>query len=236
MPNPTSPALLAERRSWSYWFADGLPQVLVGVTALLFGFYFISSGKPYGNNLRTYFTLAAFGFYLIILVRAEQILEWMKARITYPRTGYAASPYVADRDDYEKAASLKLAEAQEGGASTDEEIRRARQVRNRRLLLTYVLIAGSCLAMWLVQAAWICGLTGVMTGTALLLGTRGDKSISWIAVVGFPLMGIAVGALRLAPRGRVGYFVLGAGFLFLLEGLVSMLVYLQRNPRYRVQE
>lgn len=230
MPNFTPNLFLAEERSWSYWFADGLPQLLVGIAAMLFGFYLLTGDKPYGNNLRTYLTLAALLIYGFILLRAEQILEWLKERLTYPRTGYAASPYVADREDYANAGSYRLTAALKGDASWSEEIRHLRGARSRRLLITYALIAGSCLAMWLMHAPWVSALIGVVAGSALLFGTRADKSVPWIVVLGFPLVGIAVGALRVAPRTRVGYFVLGAGLLFLLEGLVSLVMYLRRNP------
>jgi len=81
-----------------------------------------------------------------------------------------------------------------------------------------------------VNVSWICTLTGIVMGLILWLGTRLDKSISPLVVLGFPVVGIIVDTLQVSPHFRVGYFILGVGFLFLLEGLISLILYLRRNP------
>jgi hypothetical protein len=64
MPNSPSPVFLAENRSWSYWFADGLPQLLIGISAMLFGFYFISMTTP-ASTVLVALSFVAFGAYLL---------------------------------------------------------------------------------------------------------------------------------------------------------------------------
>jgi hypothetical protein len=228
--NSTSPVFLAETRSWSYWFADGLPQLLIGVSALLFGFYFIASGSPSASTAASILSLVAFLIYLLLTVRAAQILEWLKERITYPRTGYAASPYFAAGNNLSCAPALHLTPVQDANAPAIAEIKRARESRNRRLSLTYLLLGATSLAIWFVNISWICTLTALVMAIILWLGTRTDKSISFLVVLGFPIVGFYVDTLKVAPHFRVGYFILGVGFLFLLEGAISLLLYLRRNP------
>ena len=230
MTNPSSPLFLAENRSWTYWFADGLPQLLIGVSAMLFGFYFISMTTPSSSKALVILSVLAFGIYLLIQLCASQILEWLKARITYPRTGYAASPYFAGKETLSCSRSLNLTPVQDANAPAIAEIKRLRRACNRRLSRTYILLALASLPLWFVHASWMCALTGVVMGIILWVGTRADKSISSLVVLGFPVVGFWVGTLQLNPHARVGSFILGVGLLFLLEGLVSLLLYVRRNP------
>jgi hypothetical protein len=235
MINPSSPLFLAENRSWTYWFAGGLPQLLIGISAMLFGFYFISMTTPSSSKALVVLSVVAFGSYLLIQIRAAQILEWLKARITYPRTGYAASPYFAGKETLSCSSGLNLTPVQDPSAPAIAEIKRLRKGRNQRLSRTYILLALASLPLWFVHAPWICALTGVVMGLILWVGTRADKSISLFFVLGFPIVGYYVGTLQLAPHARVGSFILGVGLLFLLEGLVSLLLYLRHNPGPNVQ-
>jgi hypothetical protein len=226
----TNPLFLAEKRSWSYWFVDGLPQLLIGVSALLFGVYMSVADTPSTSRGASVLSLVALGIYLVLLVWGTQLLEWLKERITYPRTGYAASPYFAEKADLSCAPILGLPASQTSGGSAIDELKAGRVNRNRRLLLTYLLIAFGCVAMWLIHGSWICAVTGILTGLALWAATRGDARLSGIVVLGFPLLGFCLGAWQIGARERINYFIFGAGFLFLLEGLVSLLIYLHRNP------
>jgi hypothetical protein len=229
MSNSPSPVFLAEKRSWSYWFADGLPQLLIGISAMLFGFYFISMTSMASKALVA-FSFVAFGTYLLIQIRAPQILEWLKARITYPRTGYAASPYFAARNNVYCDANLNLTPVQDPNAPAIGEIKRVRRARNLRLSRTYILLALTSLPLWFVHTSWICALMGIAMGIVLWLGTRADQSVSLLVVLGFPVVGFTVGALQLGPNARVGSFIFGIGLLFLLDGLVSLVLYLRRHP------
>jgi uncharacterized membrane protein len=226
----SSPLFLAENRSWTYWFADGLPQFVIGISAVLFGLFFIFMGTPTASKSLIVLSFVAFGVYMLIQIRAAQILEWLKARITYARTGYAASPYFAAMNDFSCAVNSNLPPVQDPNAPAIAEIKSARRARNRRLSRTYILIALSSLPLWFVQAPWICALTGIVLGVILWIGTRADKSVSLLVLLGFPVVGFSVGALRFAPQARVGAFIVGVGLLFLLEGLLSLLLFFRRNP------
>jgi hypothetical protein len=91
-------------------------------------------------------------------------------------------------------------------------------------------MAITSLPLWFFHASWICALIGVVMGVELWIGTRADKSVSLLVVLGFPVVGFSVGVLQLAPFARVGSFIVGIGLLFILDGLVSLLLFFRRNP------
>jgi hypothetical protein len=80
------------RRAASYWFIDGLPDlvsglalILCGIAGLLWRMYAPSSWNRY------YFVPVGLGF-IAVFWNSRAILEFLKSRVTYPRTGYAQPP------------------------------------------------------------------------------------------------------------------------------------------------
>src|SRR5208282_1849861 len=114
------------------------------------------------------------------------------------------------------------------------EIKRARRARNRRLSCTYICMALASLGLWFIRASWICAVVGIAMAIILWIGARADKSVSLLFILGFPLVGFCVGALHFDLQARAGYFIVGAGLLFLLEGLIALLVHLVRHPAPQV--
>lgn len=76
-----------QRRAAQYWFIDGLAELGIGLFFLLLGamFWFWDSlaATPWGFAV---FFLAAFG----AAFAARRVIQGIKERSTYPRTGYAA--------------------------------------------------------------------------------------------------------------------------------------------------
>jgi hypothetical protein len=80
------------RRAASYWFADGLPEILFGtalvIMAALVFLWRICAPKPW---LRFDWVILAAGFILYFLMERRG-LDFLKSRVTYPRTGYVQPP------------------------------------------------------------------------------------------------------------------------------------------------
>jgi hypothetical protein len=81
----------AGRRAAEYWFVDGLPEMLYGFVFCAFAF-----GVMAGVHISKIATGLA---YLVLAILAitlptwdRKILEWLKSKITYPRTGYVRPP------------------------------------------------------------------------------------------------------------------------------------------------
>ena len=226
------PVIQAERRAWDYWFVDGLPSLVAGVGALLISaviFYSRQHPKPRGA-LAIGLLFTGLILYLAILLRLRQIIEWLKARITYPRTGYVASPYFAEDDTL--PADLQALSLQAADARRSEEMERVHRDRKLRLWLLLALLGCAFAVTWLIQNPWICAAAGAGIAMALWVAARKDGRLSWIALAGFLFLGMYMSMFMFSiPRtSRSGYFLAGGGILFILDGGLALIRFLRRNP------
>jgi hypothetical protein len=88
----TTPIPSPGRRAASYWFADGLPDIVFRMTLLVFGaaglWWRVHLSKPTAQF--DFFFISAGS--LLLLWKGREILDSLKARVTYPRTGYVQPP------------------------------------------------------------------------------------------------------------------------------------------------
>src|SRR5688572_27328907 len=78
----------AEKRAQRYWTVDGLPELMMGLLWIIWGAaWLVGQGLPQGAVSKIYWTLAP-----LLLVVTSLAAVWatkkLKARITFPRTGY----------------------------------------------------------------------------------------------------------------------------------------------------
>jgi hypothetical protein len=86
-----SSVLQAKIRAFQYWNSDGLPFIITGFALILQG------AASFWDHRYPRSILPLFMIVLAVVVLVDQafrrkIAGWLKARITYPRTGYAAPP------------------------------------------------------------------------------------------------------------------------------------------------
>ena len=95
------------RRAASYWFIDGLPDIVLGLTLFVFGatgfLWRIYAPHPWAYDLCLMFT----GF-LLFFWKGRGIVDFLKSRVTYPRTGYAQPPAESERPDTLTILSLRM--------------------------------------------------------------------------------------------------------------------------------
>lgn len=82
------------QRARQYWYVDGLNEIFFGVLCLLLGIYFyLENILPQENLLRTFLE----GSFVLLIVGSaflvNKLVGAVKARLTYPRTGYVSYPY-----------------------------------------------------------------------------------------------------------------------------------------------
>src|SRR5712671_33106 len=97
MPETSSAILEAKRRARDYWDIDGLPALLAGATTVLLGIVWLYTGN------RSVWDFLLFWAFFSPLLKSKKTIEWLKGRITYPRTGYVAPPKAtpySKRDPY----------------------------------------------------------------------------------------------------------------------------------------
>jgi hypothetical protein len=232
MPVTLSPTLQAEQRSWHYWFEDGLPSLLTSAACLLMAFFLLFSRKRNFSFFTVVLTLTAMVLYGLILLRQPQILDWLKSKITYPRTGYVSPPYFAE--DQSLPPDLTVLSLQGTSAKPREDANRLRADRWGRLLFTIALTLVAVLTTLFFRNPWVCSAAGLLLAAAMWFGAHREQRMSWIVLVGFPLAGFYTSIFL--PRGTVGpervaYFLAGGGALFFLDGAASLIRFLLRNPR-----
>src|SRR6476660_1949338 len=89
MPETRDSILEAKRRARDYWDIDGLPALLAGANTVLLGVICLppDSHRPWSGAALVLWLVAWF-----FVAECKGTLEWLKSRITYPRTGYVAPP------------------------------------------------------------------------------------------------------------------------------------------------
>jgi len=79
----------AQQRAVQYWFVDGLAEIGAGILCLLLAVFFLLwEGMEKSRWSLIYF----FGTGLVVAVGLRLIIQMIKQRLTYPRTGYTAPP------------------------------------------------------------------------------------------------------------------------------------------------
>jgi hypothetical protein len=225
-----SPTLQAKLRSSLHWSADGISLLVGGLACLLFGSGMFLSRYGTETPLRIFLIILCFVLWFPISLRHSQIVEWLKSRITYPRTGYVLPPYLAENKSHPLAlaAPLGCEDAMPPG-----EWQRVRKDRNRRVLLMFALIALPLSAMTYVHNRWILFAAGIAMSVALWIGTWNVQRLPWVLLPGFPLLGLymTISAPEFVGVQRFGLFFAGSGALLVLQGALSLFQFLHRNPR-----
>ena len=199
-----------QHRAWGYWFEDGLPILMVG-----FGFVAYGLSEVFDQPLGKFGLVLGVPFY-IILLRYRPILEWLKARLTYPRTGYVPPPYSAQFD-------------RPWG-------------QDLRMILVFGIIMLACInEMEYIHGPWIYAAWGLELALALWIMNGKDCRFSWITIAAIPLIGFYLAIcppdanwpnhrLGYVPDHRPGYFTTAVGLLILADGTATLVRYLWRNP------
>ncbi|HYL64184.1 MAG TPA: hypothetical protein VE077_16340 [Candidatus Methylomirabilis sp.] len=228
-----SPVADAERRAWNYWFVDGLPNLIAGVACLLISATLIL--LVHYRKTRSPFILALALLAIVIgssvFIRLRWTLEWLKTRITYTRTGFAAPPYFTDDPKPSSdLAMLNLSTATE--KETMREILVSEDTRRRLWFFLGILMAAALVAGF-IHNLLICTFAGVLTGASILIASRKDPRSSWAAVYSLPfavVMSMEFVRLRME---RVGFFMSGVGIALVSAGAIALARYLRRNPARR---
>lgn len=221
---PAPPVLAAEERAWNYWFADGITNVVVGVTTLLMALCLRYTPRYPLRPFPLALWLTALILYVLMGARHRQIVEWLKTKTTYPRTGYVRPPYSED-----PAAAANLTALALQGPGMPPEVQMQRMQRQITWMIVIALVAVGGFAFSIIRARWIWTAAGVLFSTAMIIA-RKEFRLSWIMPLGFPMLGLAT--TTFAPRHHApAFFLAGMGLLILLDGAEKLIRYLLSNPR-----
>jgi hypothetical protein len=217
MPSPDSLAEQAAHNAERYWFADGFVNIFSGI-------YF------FGLAVMVYFLLPSFnsradrmrywiGYFICVNVGAlhRPIVRWLKKRVTYPRTGYAAPPSITAADSGFFAPALPT--------STELEYR-LNQEATRKWYLVFLAVV---VAYFLWPKRWFCIPAGIILG---YVWRRQQPSIrpSWVLPIACAVVGVVAAVLPIQNLHRMAIVIFFFGAIHLFDGLYKLLVYLRRNP------
>lgn len=242
MPTDNFAASPAEKRAWSYWFADGLPNILGGFGCLLLSLAYVLliRFRHTRSPLLAGLAVLLVGIAWVLLFRLRQTLEWLKARITYPRTGYAASPYFTFRQTEPLPADLTMlnlgsAADSPGILPTGAAAARLWDDRKWQVGVTLTVYLAAFLSAAFIHERLICAALGIAAALLMWRSAHKNERRSWAVVFGLPYAAMLIFIIAgLNPRQlqveRLAFFLAGAGLLLVLTGGITLARYLKHNP------
>lgn len=221
MPPSPSPVLDAEHRAWNYWFVDGLFNILSGMGCLLVAASFEIDKRR--STLNFVIAACCYFLFLAIMLRREQILDWLKSRLTYPRTGYVPYPY-------KPSTGLTELRIDDPELETPLDVRRARRNRAVRSLPGIIALGVALTLLVVVNTPWVCLVAAALYGLAF--GSMTDRGIkhSLTIMLGMSFVGFVMSLLRVGGFQRFDLLTAGAGLVLMTDGMVTLIRYLHRNP------
>ena len=222
------------RRAAAYWFVDGLPEIGFGLLYLIWSLLGLRWGyNPKNLWMKAEVTAACLAF-LVFFVWDRKILDFFKARLTYPRTGYVRPPAEPNRANSAAVEPLQLLDRT---PHYDENVT---HFRMRTAFLFFV-------AMQLVAVTGDLGsgmpnlwsIPVVMTIVAALeyWWNRSEaRSYKWWSVALIALAGMLSPLWELPAPSRQFVPLLVGGVWLLAHGGWTLIGYLRANPRVRSLE
>jgi hypothetical protein len=221
------------QRAASYWSVDGLPEILRGLALLIFGaslwlwrFYATTPWRRSG-------ALISFaGLYLYFFLVERVVLDFLKSRITYPRTGYVRPPQRSwSVREPPVPLSLRLDDQPYVLSSIPPPVSENRTSfwpRTVNPLLAFAVVClfgGSLLGHWLVPV-----LMPALAVTLYVVNRRSERPYSWWSALVLALMGLVFLWVDV-PAAFQGWlpFVL-AGAWLVPQGVYTLVRYLRMNP------
>lgn len=196
-----------EKRITRYWYTDGIAEVIGGGMFLLLGLYFAAQEFMGQNSLasgllQTSLALLMIGGAFV----SRRLVNALKARLTYPRTGYVE--YQINED----------------------------QMKRRRVWAFALAFVVSVLTMIFVRTFQIVdslvAVTGVMVGLILIILRAKSAGITRFYFLGgiSLVLGLALSVSRLPNGYSLGLFYGLMGICFLISGGITLAKYLRDNP------
>jgi len=217
----------ASRRAREYWNVDGLPEILCSGIMLLLGFWALVTKLSAPLWLQR---LSDIAFFITLLSSflCRRVLDWLKARVTYPRTGYAPPPLSPDevKDARWQAASIRT------GPATPSRARMALWLP----LQDRVFPAG-LLGILILEAMhlWPFRWAPLILATAAALAFRsahGNPEFPFhsITLWSLPMAGLMLSVLDVPTPTRVGWALLAFSSVGLIAGTITFWSYLRQHP------
>lgn len=198
---------IVEKRVKRYWYSDGIVELSLGGMFFLLGVYFgIQGYLGEGSQASVIMQVGLFVLIFAGIVGVQRVVNALKARLTYPRTGYVE--YRKDGQDI-------------------------KQRRNIFMGVALALVAASIILFDFFRNfdSMILG-TGVMVG-AVFIALRGKSTgVTRFYVVGVfsILLGVTLSLDNLPQEYNLALFYGLLGIAIMVSGGIVLRRYLRENP------
>jgi hypothetical protein len=237
--NSASPTPSYAQRAAAYWSVDGLPEILRGLALVILGaapcVWRICAATPWPRSG----PLISFaGLYCYFFLAERGILDFLKSRITYPRTGYVQPPARAwsireppvplslRLDDQPYVLSTIPLSVSENSTSFWP-----RTVRPLIGFVVLCMLGRDPLGHWLVPLAM-----PALAVTLYVVNRSSERPYPWWSAIILALTGPVFLRVDVPPTlQRSLPFLLAGGWLLAL-GVYTLVDYLRMNPYPRTVE
>jgi hypothetical protein len=199
-------------RAWQYWNVDGLPTITMGMAFLLQGVAYLWGHHHSDSILPIVLVVVSIAIY-VDQIFWRKIVGWLKARITYPRTGYVAPP------------PRRL--------STDPALLSASELKQQRITKRVWIF----LALFLVLSfsfsfkygRWYFAIAAVVLA-GLMWFSDTKKKLPWYLPLPLVLCGFLLTVLPTDWRDTQALGIVTFGIQMLFIGVISFARYLREHP------
>ena len=215
------------RRAASYWFVDGLPDIVLGATLLAFGameVWWCSHMPKPATRLSFLFTAAGF---CLFFWKGRALIDVLKSWLTYPRTGYVQPPVELAKCYAPTVLSLKPDRPRE------ENVTRF-QTRTVLIVFWWCYLAAVGLYPW--QRSYMPFIMPVLALALYVGNLRSEHPYRWWSALILALIGPAMLWLDVPILLQPLLLPLLAGAWLVAQGAFTLLRYLRANPYPRASE
>jgi hypothetical protein len=209
----------AARRARDYWEQDGLPKLVSGVIFLTVALVFFLRRRT-----QDWVSLCLLSF--LVYGSTSWIVDRLKYRFTYRRTGYVTPPDSISRNSMSTGLEVPSLLRPETQDQTLEGLRTPEGTPFLLFATGVVLWFGLLVETLATGTIWYAVAAAVLSG----FFTHKERYVNRIAYTGFPFLIYAATVLPLRPP-RLWFLIAGVGVLHVLEGGVRLVLYRRRNPQ-----
>jgi hypothetical protein len=210
----------AGRRAAAYWFIDGLPEILFGIVYVVWGSIGLAwRFHPSNRWMLAAYAVAGLAFFLL-WYKDRVILDCLKARLTYPRTGYVRPPEEPVPGSRLEVVTLGTAPPFDWNVTC---------FRVRTALVFFVSSAFVDCPLW--AGRWSVPIVMLVVAVGVFVWNRREPHpYSWQSALAIALAGLLSAGLEVPLDGRRYIPLLIGGLWLLAQGVTTLVRYLRTYP------
>ena len=212
------------QRAAAYWFADGLPHLVLGVALLLAGGLTLLWGISLPNpQLGQIVAVAAVA--VLYCLYGRRVVDFLKSRLTYPRTGYVEPPEEEERITSTMTTLFESSAPPHKSSVSAFDRRVATILFSPLLMVTY----NPPMEHWFIPVVM-----AVLAAALYALNRKTNPPCSWQSALVLALMGLVFLWVDVLPAlQRVIPFFLASLWL-LGQGAPKLIRHLSENQRAQI--